>query len=257
MSVGDVTKGVKAQSRAAARVVVSRIAASLSAKEVREPRTPTKRLEAEARRIAAQIARDEATLRTKSAFTKSDVFILEAATELFAEAASQLFLAHAPNLPSKVTQQRRAADSLLRAVWLDLQYLAEECDDADLLTKLGILREGDSLDDTVNDLELTMPLVRKYAQMLGATGSVGTAQAETKLAEYHRGLSLEQRAPHIDDTYSALKQRRDRLGLVLEAHLARIRRHGKKAFADDATRAGKYIDSYRSETRAAKRAARR
>lgn len=252
MAVGDVTKGLKAGSEAAARTAVEQVAASIAADEVREPKTPTKRLEAEARRLEGRVKKDEAVLKKKSAFTKADGFILNAASTLFSEAARKLFEATAPNLPSKVTKDRHAAEALLTTVWSDLQYVAEEHDDADLLAKIGTLREGSSLDDTVNDLDLTVPLLRKYAKALAAAGTAGAVQTAKKLESYHRTLSAEQGEHDIDDDYDALKQRRDRLGLVLESHLARIRRHGKKAFADDPTKAGQYIDTYRSETRSNK-----
>jgi hypothetical protein len=252
MAVGDVTKGLKAGSEAAARTVVEKVAASISADDVREPKTPTKRLEAEARRIAGRLKKDDAALRKRSAYKKDDGFILLAATALFGEAARRLFETTSPNLPSKVTKERQAAEALLTSVWVDLQYVAEEFDDDDLLDKLGTLREGHSLDDTVNDLELTAPLVRTYAKQLAAVGTPGGAQTAKKLDAYHRALAAEQGEHDVDDSYDALKQRRDRLGLVLEAHLARIRRHGKQAFADDPGKAGQYIDTYRSETRSNK-----
>lgn len=247
MAVGEVTKGLKAGSEAAARTEVEGAAASIPARSLREPRTPTKRLEAEARRLEGRVKKDEAILRKKSAFTKADAFVLRAATALFIEAARKLFEATAPNLPSKVTKERHAAEALLTKVWSDLQYVAEENDDADLLAKIDTLREGNSLADTVNDLELTVPLLRRYAKALAAAGTPGALQTAKKLEAYHHTLSTEQGEHDSEDDYDTLKQRRDRLGLVLESHLARIRRHGKKAFADDPTKAGQYIDLSRSQ----------
>lgn len=248
MAVGDVTKGLKAGSEAAARTVVEKVAASIAADDA-ELRTSAKRLVAESRRIAGRLTKDAGVLRKRSAYTKDEGFILSAALALFEEASRKTFEATAPNLPSKVTKERHAAEALLTSAWGDLQYLAEEDDDADLLKKLSDLREGLSLDDTVNDLNLTAPLLRTYAKKLAAAGSPGAVQTAKKLDAYHQVLSAEQAENDVQDSYDSLKQRRDRLGCVLEAHLARIRRHGKQAFRDDPAKASHYVDLARSVAR--------
>ncbi len=248
MAVGELTKGVKATTAKAAHELFRKLADGISAGEVREPRTPTKDLLAEARRLKGRTARDLRVLLSRSKFTKADALLLEAGIALFDEAATRLFEATSPNLPAATNKQRREAEALLSEVWSDLAYVADEDEDDDLKAKVGELRQGASLDDTVADLAHTLPLVSKYAKALKASGTK-EASGWTKLLQgYHRALSGEQGEADIAATYDAMKDQRDRLGLVLESHLARIRRHGKKAFRGSAT-ASYYVDTYQGSLR--------
>jgi hypothetical protein len=251
MAVGDVTRGLKVRTAAAARVVIEKLAASLGPDATL--RTSGKRLIVEARRIAGRLAKDEGVLRAKSAYTADEGLLLVAALALFDDISRQAFAATAPNLPSKVAGQRHAAEALLTRAWNELQYLAEEHEDLDLLKKLADLREGNSLDDTVNDLELTAPLLRTHAKRLAAAGAPGAVQTAKQLDTYRQLLAAEQGQHDVQDTYNSLKQRRDRLGCVLEAHLARLRRHGKQAFRDAPQRAAQYVDLARSVARSKQR----
>jgi hypothetical protein len=248
MAVGDVTKGAKASSEAAARKEVETFAASIE--EVREPRTPTKALLSEGRRLEGRVVRDLKELLRKSHFTRADLFVLRTALAMFDDASNELFEATSPSLPSRVTKARAKAEAMLSTTWNDLQYVAEENEDEDLLRKVADLRPGASLDDTVADLSRTLPLVQKHLKALKAAGSVEATRWVKELAGFHRLLSKEQAEAAVQDSYDELKERRDRFGLVLESHLARVRRHGKKAFASKPAKASQYVDMYQAQNRA-------
>ena len=186
-------------------------------------------------------------IKAKSAYAKSDGLLLDALIAAFVEKSDATFASTAPNLPSKVARQRDEAEALLTDAWSDLDYLAEETEDADLARKLEKLREGDSLDDTVADLALTFPLLKARAKDLTDVGTDDATATAARLEKLHGVLSGHQSDTSGDD-YDALKDTRDRLGVVLEAHLARLRRHGKKAFRNEPKKASQYVDSYRASS---------
>jgi len=241
----EITKGIKAKSPAEAAKQVEKLAARLPASEVREPRTPIKTLTAEARRMQGRVDKDARALAAKSAYSSSDGLLLDALITAFVTTSDATFASTAPNLPNKLARQRDEAEALLTEVWSDLSYLAEETDDADLARKVDTLREGDSLDDTVADLALTFPLLKARAKPLAAVGTADAKATAARLEKLH-GLLAEEQSDTTGDDYDALKDSRDRLGVVLEAHLARLRRHGKKAFRNEPKKASQYVDAYRS-----------
>lgn len=244
----ELTKGLKAKSEKDALSLVEKVALKIAEDEVREPRSPVKNLVAEGRRINGRVKKDLKQLLGGSAFTKSDALILQAAVDAFAGAANSVFAATAPNLPSKQNRQREEAEALLTEAYGDLAYLADETDDDDLARKIGELREGDSLDDTISDLALTAPLLEKRAKDLAAVGVSGAKEIAKRLQKLHDSLEPEQEDTSKDD-YDTLKDFRDRLGLVLESHLARVRRHGKQAFKNDPKKASQYVDAYLRDSR--------
>lgn len=233
----EFTKGLKAKSEKDAITVVEKLALKIAEDAVREPRVPIKNLVAEARRINGRVKKDLKQLLDGSAFTKSDALILQAAVDAFAGAANSVFAATAPNLPSKQNRQREEAEALLTEAYGDLSYLADETDDADLARKIGELREGDSLDDTISDLALTAPLLEKRARDLAGVGVSTAKETAKRLQKLHDLLEPEQ------------EDFRDRLGLVLDSHLARVRRHGKQAFKNDPKKASQYVDAYQQANR--------
>jgi hypothetical protein len=245
----DWTKNVSAKNDKDGIAAVEVLIKKLSAKEVREPRTPTSRLVAEALRIAKRLADDEAELLKRSRYTKSEGVILDALQELFAEASKDVFSASAPTLPSKQKKLREAVEGRLRALWDSFAYIAEDDDDADLAAKVAALREGDSLEDTVEDLRFTLPLLSQNGAALKEL-DVDVKTLTRDFAAAHQKLAAALKDETSEETYAARKDRRDRLGLLLESHLARLRRHGREAFKAEPKKKAQYVDTYRAQMRA-------
>jgi hypothetical protein len=244
----DWTKNVSAKNEKDGIAAVEALIKKLPAKEVREPRTPTSRLVAEALRIARRVEGDEGELLKRSRYTKSEGVLLEVLQERFAEASKDVFSASAPNLPSKQKKLRDAVEGQLREVWDSLGYIADDDDDADLAAKVTALREGDSLEDTVEDLRFTLPLLSQHGAALKEL-DVDVKGLTRDFTAAHQKLAAALKDETSEETYAARKDRRDRLGLLLESHLARLRRHGREAFKAEPKKKAQYVDTYKAQTK--------